>query len=275
MDDAITLSFDTSPLGQLAFFQRRLVEIPHFDPPALRDDVRLMAQRAWLDRARSEYVGVMIARKFWGLLIDVNAPLDIQELALKMVLDEQRHAHLCIMAARSLGAAPEVVFDLWELQQPRTQAPIHEQVMEMVIQTYAIGEVTALALIKHALSTLPDSGYRTVLKEIAGDEVLHARIGPALLTAIRQGETTAWLPWPGDAQVSIWANTYLRAMAERDVVEDDERQLFEDRTAREQLMAVGIPPSDAFKTAYDQALRTDVLTHFDGLVDLTDGGVIL
>lgn len=274
MDNTITLSFDQSPLWSDVFFRRRLVDIPKFDPPDLSEDVRIIAKRAWLDRARSEYVGVMIARKFWGLLVDINAPIDVQELALRMVLDEQRHAHLCIMAARSLGASAEVVFDLSELQQPRTDSPVHEQIMEMIVQTYAIGEVAALALIRHALSSLPDSGYRQVLKEIAGDEVLHARIGPALLNAIRQSETKSWLPWPGDERVGKWASTYIQAMAYRDVVESDERALFEDEAAAEQLMAVGVPHSGAFKAAYDQALRTDVLASFEGLIDLTQSGVI-
>ena len=53
-----------------------------------------------------------------------RAPSDIQELSLKMVLDEQRHAHLCIAAAQSLGAEPEVTFDLEELQQLRTRTTL-------------------------------------------------------------------------------------------------------------------------------------------------------
>jgi len=265
MDDVIALSFDRSALSDDGFFLRRLVDLPVFAPPPLRDDVRRLAQRAWLDRARSEYVGVMIGRRFWGLLVDINAPVDIQELALNMVLDEQRHAHLCIAAAVSLGAGPEVDFDLSELQQERTEEPIHDQVMQMIVQTYSIGEVTALGLIRFALRDLPESGYRDVLKRVATDEVLHARIGPALLREVRSGHTASWLPWPGDEQVRQWARSYIGAMAERDVVESDELLLFGDAAAARELRQVGIPHSGDFRVAYHQALGTDVVDGFQSM----------
>lgn len=238
---------------------------PQFEVPTLRDDVRLVAQRAWLDRARSEYVGVMIVKRFWGLLVDVNAPSDVQELALRMVLDEQRHAHLCIAAAQSLGASPEVTFELTELQQARGDGSVREQLLEMVVQTFAIGEVTALGLIRFALSDLPDSGYRDVLKLIAGDEQLHGRIGMAILTSARAGLTEPWLPWPGDEAIRDLARPYIGAMGSRDVVEEDEAALFGDEEAAAQLRAVGIPDSNAFKHAYHRALGEEVRMGFETL----------
>ena len=265
MDHTIELSFDRSTLVADRFFQRRLVPKPAFQPPTLREDVLVVAQRAWIERTRSEYIGVMIARRFWALLVDINAPVDVQELALRMVLDEQRHAHLCVEAAASLGAAPDVTFDLVELQQARTDAPLHEQVMQMVVQTYAIGEVTALGLIKHALSALPNSGYRDVLKTIASDEVLHARIGPALLALAHSGQAKEWLPWPGDEKIRRWAQPYFEAMLARDVVEYDELELFADPEAAAQLNQVGVPRSDQFKDAYQRTLKTEVLASFEPL----------
>ena len=262
MIDTIALMFDRSPLAAEAFYQRRLIDIPDFAPIHLRDDVRLIAQRAWLDRARSEYVGVMILKRFWGLLVDVNAPMDLQELALRMLLDEQRHTHLCIAAAESLGADPEISFDVSELQQARSQASVTEQLLEMIVQTFAIGEATALGLIRFAISDLPGSAYRDILKTIAGDEVLHGRIGVAILTAARAGQTDAWLPWPGDERVDALARPYLNSMAARDVIATDEAILFKDPEAARQLRAVGIPDSETFKSAYHQALDKDVAKGF-------------
>ncbi|MGC6418061.1 MAG: hypothetical protein ACON3Z_13145 [Bradymonadia bacterium] len=265
MTSQISLSFECSALADQTFFRRRLPTQPELQVPTLRDDVRFAAQRGWLARMRSEYIGVMVARRFWALLVDINAPVDIQELALTMVLDEQRHTRLCAHAAISLGAEPEAVFELTQLQQARdTHLSIHEQVVQMVVQTYAIGEVTAMGLVKHALQALPESGFRDTLKLIAGDEVLHARIGPALLQEIQSGRTKDWLPAPSDTKLKEWVSTYLAAMRLRDVVEDDEIALYADPVAAEQMRLVGLPDPSQFKDAYHLVLETnipDVLGH--------------
>ncbi len=248
----LTLDFDRSPLADDGFFGGKLVAAPRFDPPALSPTARHLAQRAWLERARSEYVGVMIARKLWGLCVDLNTPRDVQELALRMVLDEQRHLSLCIAAAEALGAEPAVAFELPDLQQPRTDAPIGAQLVEMVAGTYAVGEAVALSLVTHAVKALPPSGFRDVLRAIAADEVLHGRIGRALLTVIRDG--AGWLTWPGDDAVGAIARRWRDAMRARDVIEDDEVAAFRDAALAAELQAVGVPDPIPFAAAYHRAL---------------------
>ncbi len=248
----LTLDFDRSPLADDGFFGGKLARPPAFDPPLLDPAVRALAQRAWLERARSEYVGVMIARRLWGLCVDVNAPRDVQELALRMVLDEQRHLSLCVAAAEALGAEPAVAFDLADLQQPRSDAPVGDQLVEMLAGTYAVGEAVALALVAHAVKALPGSGFRDVLRSIAADEVLHGRIGAALLGVVRGG--AGWLRWPGDAAVGAIAGRWRAAMRGRDVVEPDEVAAFADPTAAAQLRAVGVSDPVAFRAAYHRAL---------------------
>ena len=248
----LTLDFDRSPLAEDGFFGGKLVRPPIFEVPPLSPATRRLARRAWLERARSEYVGVMIARKLWGLCIDLNTPRDIQELALRMVLDEQRHLSLCIAAAQALGAEPAVAFELPDLQQPRSDAPLETQFLEMVTGTYAVGEAVALALVTHAVKALPPSGFRDVLRSIAADEVLHGRIGQALLSVIRGG--VEWLAWPGDAAVGAMAGRWRDAMRGRDVVEADEVEAFADPGAAAQLEAVGIPDPVPFRAAYLRAL---------------------
>lgn len=248
----LTLDFDRSPLADDGFFGGKLVRPPPFAVPAMSPAVRALARRAWLERARSEYVGVMIARKLWGLCVDVNAPRDVQELAIRMVLDEQRHLSLCISAAEALGAAPAVAFDLGELQQVRSEAAVGAQLLEMLIGTYAVGEAVALALVSHAVKALPPSGFRDVLRTIAADEVLHGRIGLALVKVARGG--VEWLAWPGDGAVADIARRWRDAMRGRDVVEPDELAAFEDEAAAEALRGVGVPEPAAFRAAYHRAL---------------------
>ncbi|MCA9544758.1 MAG: hypothetical protein KC613_10225 [Myxococcales bacterium] len=262
MSDAVELLFDRSPLAADPVCAKRLVQPPAFEPGELPLEVRAVACRAWEARTRSEYVGVMITRKLHGLLVDVNAPMDLQELALVMTLQEQQHAALCAAAARSLGSDGAVAFELSELQQARSAQPIEAQLHEIICGTFAVGEVTALGLIKHALKTLPDSPYRDVLATIAADEVLHGRIGPLLLKAMREGQTAGWLPYRGDETVRRFVARQIQAMRARDVVEADEVALARDPAAAAALARLGIPDPLAFKGAYLAALETDVPAAF-------------
>jgi hypothetical protein len=263
VEELLSVRFDRSALARDPLLEKHLRAAPALEvPPDLRDDVRTIASRGWEDRARSEYVGVMIVRRFHGLLVDLNAPMDLQELALVMMAQEQHHAGLCVEAARALGSPGEISFELGELQQARSGAPMEQDLLQMICGTYAVGEVVAMALIRHALKALPSSGFRDILAQIARDEVLHAGIGPRLLRSIRGGVPPRWLGWPGDAPICAFVERQRAAMRGRDVVEPDEAALFEDPAAAAQLMAVGIPPSGPLKAAYLSALEVEVPAGF-------------
>lgn len=257
--EPLGLEFGASSVAGDPVLSRALVRPPALAVPVgLRADVVAMACRGWEDRIRSEYVGVMIVRRLHGLLVDLNAPMDLQEGTLRMLLDEQRHAALCTAAAEALGSDGVVAFDLPELQQARTSGPLEAQLIEMLVGTYATGEVVAHGLLRHAIRALPASGFRDILRAISRDEVLHARIGPLVLGAIRSGAEDAWISWPGDAAVRGMFEAQREAMRGRAVVEADEEALFEDPAASAQLRALGIPPSGPFRAAYLRAVDRDV-----------------
>lgn len=260
--DHVELDFDRSPLSDPGALGRHLIEIPDLTPPALSPQVLPIARRAWEARAASEYIGVMVVRRFHGLLVDVNAPTDLQELALSMMLQEQQHTALCVAAARSLGSSGSLSFSLEELQRPRTSATVDEQLIEMIVSAYCVGEVVALALIRHSIEVLPPSPYRDILRRIAKDEVLHGRIGAPLLRLVRSEGAARWLAYPGDEAVHKISAEAVRLMRGRDVVEADEAALFEDPRAAEELRSVGIPPSPGFRAEYHRALDVDVARVF-------------
>jgi hypothetical protein len=257
-EEPVAVQFDRSPLAANALVRKVTLPLPPLDAPELRDDVRAIACRAWEDRTRSEYVGVMIVRRFHGLLADLNAPMDLQELALAMQLQEQQHANLCMNAASTLGSDHSIAFEVPELQQARTSAALDVQLMEMIVGTYLIGERVALALLEHAVKALPDSGFRDILKHVLRDEVLHGRLGPPLLKSIREGTAPKWLPYPGDGWVHRFVKVQVEMMEARDVVEPDEAAMFDDPVAAAQLESVGIPNSRDFKAVYMEALRVEV-----------------
>jgi hypothetical protein len=256
--EGLDLVFDDSPLVDDPVFARHRVRPPVLEVPPLSETVRLMARRNWEDRTRAEYIGVMVARRFHGLLVDLNAPNDVQELALAILLHEQRHVTLCLGAARALGSPGEIAFELAELQQPRSADGPAADALEMVAATFALGEVTALGLIRSALRDVPRSGFREILAAIARDEVLHARIGPALLAAARRGETSAWLPWPGDVAVRALVARHRAALARRAVVEPEDALAARDSAVAAELASVGISAGEAFRAAYHRALTHDV-----------------
>lgn len=254
MTPAVELLFDRSALAASPLLARRLVRLPEFPDIALPEPLRAVACRAWEARTRSEYVGVMILRRFHGLLVDLNAPMDLQEAALRMQLEEQQHAALCAEAARSLGSTGAIPFELAELQQARTDAPVTAQLHEMILGTFACGEVTALALVGHTVNSLPEGPYRAVLAHIAADEGLHGRIGPLLLAEMRAGRTADWLPYWGDARTLEFIAAHVDDMRRRAVVEDAEVAAAAAPGAAELLARVGLPEPLAFKAAYMAAL---------------------
>lgn len=254
----IALQFDMSALDVPIVLKAR-APLPELGPaPELREDVRAIATRAWEDRARAEYIGVMIVRRFHGFLVDVNAPMDLQELALAMQLQEQQHANYCWEAARTLGSDGSLAFELNELQQPRDDSPLDRQLIDMILATYCIGEVVALVLLQHSIKALPDSPYRDILRRILKDEVLHARFGAELLRQVREGVEPRWIKAPDDTWLRSRARHHIQALRRRDVVEPDEAALFADEEAAAQLLSVGIPPSHRFKSVYMDALDNEV-----------------
>ena len=257
-DEPIAIQFDRSALADHPLVRKVTMAVPVLEVPELRDDVRMLARRAWEDRTRSEYVGVMIVRRFHGLLADVNAPMDLQEMAIAMQLQEQQHANLCMQAARALGSDGSVAFEVSELQQARGTEELGRQMLEMIVGTYVVGERVALALLEHAVKALPDSGFKEILKHILRDEVLHGRFGPPLLKQIREGVAPKWLPYPGDDWLHAFLKSHIQNMESRDVVEPDEAAMFADPEAAKQLESLGIPNSHDFKEVYLRSLREDI-----------------
>ena len=251
----IGLQFDQADLLDLPGTQRFSLNEPSFEIPNCSPELLAITRRGWEDRLRSEYVGVMVMRRFHGLLVDLNAPMDLQEIGIMLTLLEQQHTRLCAAAARALGSDLNLGFDLTELQQARTQEPLEEQFWMMIVGTLICGEGVALELLKQSLAELPRTGFCEVLRAIARDEVLHASLGFKLLTELRHS-TAGWVTYPGDDWVKGLVTEQLRAMRQRDVVEADEADFFQTPDQADQMRQLGIPDSQDFVGAYHRAIDT-------------------
>ena len=251
--ELLGLDFDQIGLLTLPGMKRFAQTEPTFKPMDIEPDVLAIARRGWEDRLRSEYVGVMVMRRFHGLLVDLNAPMDLQELALVMTLQEQQHTRLCAAAAKQLGSPLHLGFDLEELQQARDATPIESQLWAMIVGTLICGEGVALELVKHCLSELPRTPFCEILRSIARDEVLHGSLGFKLLVHLREAPRS-WLNYPGDQWVADYARQQLNMMKQRDLVEHDEAEYFAQPHHAKTLNELGLPNSSEFIESYHQAI---------------------
>ena len=255
---SLELSFDWSPAGALPQLARHLRARPDGEalrhavdraPPALHP----IARRCWEARVRSEYVGVMLCRKLHGLLVDLNAPLDLQELALLMTLQEQQHSALCADALAAIGGERWVPCPLDELQQVRQGSP-EEELGELLWGTFLVGEFVALELLRESIQTLPSSPFRDILREIARDEVLHGRLALELLPVARAGGFESWFPYPGDEELRRIIERFREGLRRRDVIEEEALVASEEPAHQAALAALGLSEPRGFLTRYRSAI---------------------
>lgn len=252
----VRLRFDESPLAALPELARLRPKLPVFHvEPNLPEAVIDVARTHWERRLASEYVDVMVMRRFHGLLVDHNSPMDLQELALRLAQQKQTHVALCAAVARSLGSPCEIEFDLGDLQQARDSRPIAHQLVELVASVFTVGEVVALALIRHAIQRTPPSHYRDVLKRMAANELIHGRIGVPLLSELRQA---AWFTWPGDDLLHFFVLRHVQAMLDRELVPDAELRIAENPLFEAALTLLGVPAPLPYRMTYLAALQSEV-----------------
>ncbi len=232
---------------------------PFPDLTTFHEAVIETARVSWENRARSEYIGVLLLRQFHGILIDLNAPADMQELVLLMQLQEQRHTRHCIAMAKRLGSDATISCDLEELRIAR-QPQAAVQFYEMLCSTYLVGEVLALKLLQATIACLPSSAFKDCLKNILKDEALHSQFGRMALEYLR-GSQNNWLPYPGDDWIKSQIKDNLIGLGERDVIEADEAKMFTNWDFAAQLPYLGVPDSRHFKKIYDEALAHDIPAH--------------
>lgn len=261
------LKFDESALSRQPLLRRSLAGLPALRPGRPHPVVRAAAREGWENRTRAEYEGMTLARRFHGLTVELNAPMDIQEAALRMTLHEQQHARYCMAAAASLGSPRLLAFDAGRLAGVPEGDP-HRAFWEMICGPYAVSEVAAFRLLAAGIRMLPPSGYRGILETVLADEALHARIGFLILSSARRPRRQRgpdWIEPPSDSWIRDYVRRFIAAGLERDVIDPAEASLFEDPAHAAGLQALGIPPSRAFKTAYLDALRNDVPRRFKAL----------
>ncbi len=157
------------------------------------DPLREQAARAWRFRCGVEREAHVRFTRLAGWLDGSGFAGPLVEMAVRASSDEQRHALRCADLAEGYGAsvadlppaAPSVLAPAGLA--PRA-AVLYEAVAACcVTETGSVGVLTAL------LGSVRGGRVRRILRELAADEVLHSRLGWAVLAAERDRGTGSLL----------------------------------------------------------------------------------
>lgn len=158
-----------------------------------RDPLREQAARAWRFRCGVEREAHLRFARLAGWLEEIAVPGPLVDMARRASSDEQRHAGRCADLAEEYGASvaelsPAAPAVLAPAGLSRRATVLYEAVAACcVTETGSVGVLTEL------LGSVRGGRLRRTLRELAQDEVLHSRLGWAVLAAERDRGTAALL----------------------------------------------------------------------------------
>lgn len=156
------------------------------------DGIHQHADRVWAARHGVETGAALrfgsLSRRMW----QAGAPEALVELAARASRDETRHASRCedILRARQAPVPPPET-RLLEYA-PSDLAPEQRLTYEVVAQS-CVSETESMATLVILLDEARDESLRSVIHELARDEVQHARLGWGYLSWARQRMDLAFL----------------------------------------------------------------------------------
>lgn len=238
-------------------------------PEALR-----LARENWRERMIHEHESAAVFSGCLPHLMAGGAPLDVKTTLMRCAIDELRHAGLCGQVVEFLGGEAEAEADL-AVDLP----PEHEDCSARVgalrnVLFASLSETISVSLLTAERERASEPFIRRVLRQLSGDEILHARVGwlylgmtwPQLSGEERE-QLRAYVPVALEhLQRCMLGAMPIGAPIEEDVLEDALGLGFSDsHLSRELFFAtmeeVVVPQLDAFELGAAAAwrdLRADV-----------------
>ncbi len=158
------------------------------DPPERRDSDVLpqshspaaleLCARNWTRRMKQEHDSAATFAAMLPQLVEAEAGVDAKVAVLRSAMDELRHAALCAEVVQYLGGDPAIETDL--TVPPLAEhpgVPALEKITRNLLFVGCLSETVAVALLTNEREYVRDPYIARVLKQLAGDETLHARVG--------------------------------------------------------------------------------------------------
>jgi hypothetical protein len=221
----------------------------------LPQDLMAAALLVWQNRAISEYQGALMFNDFYGLLVNLNAPMNLQLLANQMATEEMSHAIACFSIAKHFGF--DGSFQIRALQGSTEVS--HANLYHFVISTFLMGEYVAFHLLADTIRQVSSNVYKETLRRILRDESVHARIGVKFI-AFARSNNPDWCPYPGDQWIQEQIQFHREYFLGRDVIEPAEVKAFQSAKGRKHLPTVGIGDPERMKSLYMKLMQRDFFT---------------
>ncbi len=146
-----------------------------------------LAREAWRARSLHEHQSACVFSRLLPQLIEAEASIEYKSVVLRAAMDEVRHGSLCLQIVSYLGGEPEAEGDLATLPLPEhTGRSPRERALRNVIFASCLSETIGTSLLAEEREETREPRIRRVVEQLSADEILHAKLGWALL-----GE---WLP---------------------------------------------------------------------------------
>ena len=178
-----------------------------------------------------------------------GAPATLVDLATRASADEVRHAAHCADILRSRGADVPPAETRLLFFGPRDLEPEQRLTYEVVAQS-CISETESMATLVTLLDAAGDAHLRTVLQELARDEVQHARLG------------WAYLAWAKDRFDLSFLSAFLPTMAAA-ATGDDLFQPGPPEADDPALLSAGVVPKRDRRRIYLETLDSVVIPGFE------------
>ncbi|MDQ3031800.1 MAG: ferritin-like domain-containing protein [Myxococcota bacterium] len=166
------------------------------------DRAIVIARRAWLERMLHEHQSAAVFSRLVPQLIEAEVDVEWKTVALRMSMDELRHASLCSDVVRLLRGEPRIDAEL--ATEPLPEHPgctPRERVLRNVTFACCLSETIAATLLAEERELTTEPAIRRVEEQLAADEILHGRYGWAFLhelwpslDADARGRTARYLP---------------------------------------------------------------------------------
>lgn len=215
---------------------------------------------AWVWRRKVELAAQIRFARFAQRLEAIGAPSVLVQLAARASRDEARHARYCAELALRYGApAADLEMSITVGNAAPGALPARERLIYELVAACCVAESESMATLTTLLDRVVDPSLKSILRELAADEVHHSRLGWAYLSFELQRGSVAFL-----GEMLPWMLSKVVAP-----------KLFEGRSPEHEspeLLEHGVLTDTLRREVFEQALRGVV---FPGLafagVDVTAG----